>query len=330
MKKINNNENAIELIIDEFEGNLSEKGRIELQKWISSQPENENTYREFNNIKNNLDILAAYKDLDPDTSWKVIEQKLGQVLSDTDMPKHKIRHKIWWLSAAAILICLISVTLYQLFNSNSITVNTLANQQRKYTLPDGSSITMNENTTIKYNENSFSKNRELNLLQGEAFFDVVHDPGKVFHINMGDLRVTDIGTSFIVKRSDSEIAVIVNSGRVAFEQLSYGNHVILDPGKKGIFLTGAKTVMDAPNLDLNYKSWVDKKLSFRNTTLSEVARELSKTYGSKVILKENTLKTRMLSATLNYQTIDSALVVISASLQLKVHKVADQYILDYK
>jgi len=329
MKKINNNEEAIELIIEEYDGELTADGKAELQKWINSHPENERTYREFLEVKNNLDILASYKELDADTSWEVLEQKL-EPASDSKILSVRGQHKIWWLSAAAILICIISIVLYQAINSNILTLNTLANHQRQFRFPDGSSVTLNENTSIKYSEKGFGRTTELNLLHGEAFFEVVHDPGRVFQINMGDLRVTDIGTSFIVKRSASEISVMVNSGKVAFEHLSTGEHVILVAGEKGVFLTGTNRIIGTPNLDINYKSWVDKKLSFRNTPLSEVANELGKTYGTKVILNVDQLKKRTLSATLNYQTVDSALVVISASLQLKVHKADGQYILDYK
>jgi transmembrane sensor len=327
MKKINDNESAIELIIDEFESNLSEEGKIELQRWVHSNPENEKLYKEFQNLNNDLDVLSVYKHLDPVSSWDVLEKKIGHLSVMETHPAVRMyrRPRIWWMSAAAILICSVGIIAYQMISAPDMTLRTLANQHIQYRLPDGSSITMNGNTVIKYNESKFQKSRELTLLKGEAFFDVVHDPGKIFQIAVGDLRVTDIGTSFVIKKSESEITVMVSSGKVAFQDLSSNNKVILGAGEKGVFMTGTKAITTASNDDVNYKSWIDKKLIFKNALLPVVVKELEETYGSKIILKDNVLKKRMLTATLNYQTIDSALVVIAASLQLKVEKQADHY-----
>ena len=326
MKK--NNDNAIELVIDEFEMNLSEEERIELQKWVHENPENQKLYRELHSLRKGLDILAEYKKLDQDRSWDTLEQKLGYLSDNRINPVIQMRKKqrMWWLSAAAILICTIGITAFLWINATT-TLSTLSNQQVQYRLPDGSFITMNGNTVIKFSQNKFDKNRELVLLKGEAFFDVVHDPDKIFQIVMGNLCITDIGTSFIIKRSNSESTVIVQSGKVAFEDLSSGKRFILGPGKKGVFVAGTRNIFAAPNTDINYKSWVDKKLSFNNAPLSEVVKELEETYGSKVILKDDVLKKRMLSATFHYQTIDSALVVIAAGLQLKIDKQTDHYLL---
>lgn len=325
--KNNDNESAIELIIDEFESNLSEEGKIELQRWVQADPENQKLYKEFYNLHNTLDILAVYKGLDPDSSWENLEKKLDGISPAVQAPVVSITRnlRVWWLSAAAVLFCTIGIVAYQLAGVPDTTLLTLANQHQQFSLPDGSSVAMKGNTVIKYNENQFKRSRGLTLLQGEAFFDVVHNAARTFHIELGNLRVTDIGTSFVIKRSESETVVMVSSGKVAFEDLSNNTQVILSAGEKGVFTKNGKTISTASISDVNYKSWVDKKLSFRNSPLSEVLKDLEETYGSKVTLRDETLKKRVLTATLNYQTIDSALIVIATSLQLKVEKQADHY-----
>lgn len=322
-----NNDNPIELIIDEFESNLSEEGKMQLQKWVDSNPENQKLYDEFHSVKNSLSLLDLYKNLDQDSSWNKLEQKINfsEEQDPGSVSNINRNYKLWWMSAAAILICSISVIAYQLFNTREMTISTVAMQQKQHKLPDGSVITMNGNTVIKYNESGFDKNRELTLIKGEAFFDVVHDPGKVFQIGMGDLRVTDIGTSFIIKRSDIETIVIVSSGKVAFEDISSNKRFILGPGEKGVFVAKTKNITAAANPDTNFKAWVDKKFSFKNSPMREVVKELEEAYGSRVILKDDILKKRTLTATLNYQTIDSALLVIAASLQLEIEKQPDHY-----
>ncbi len=313
-------------MIDEFDGNLSAEDKAELQQWIDSGEENKATYLEFHRIKNTLDILTVYKELDENTSWDALESKINANAGVVSIRKNS--HLTRWFSIAASLIAAIGVAFYFYINANVVTLSTVANEHKTVTLPDGSSIAMNENTVVKYNSADFAKNRELKLIQGEAFFEVVHNPENIFRINLGNLRVTDIGTSFSVKRSDAEVSVVVSTGRVAFEHLSYGNRVILDPGNKGIFLTGSKSIINTANADVNYKAWMDKKLNFNNTPLPEVAKVLEKTYGSQVVLRRNALNGRTYSASMNVQTIDSALVIISKTMDLKVRKSGSKYIVD--
>jgi transmembrane sensor len=330
MKKITSNEKAIELMIDEFDGNLSGEGMTELQQWIESGEENKTTYHEFHRIKNSMDILAVYKELDENTSWDALDEKLNAEAKakTVKLTSHKNRVAMWWLSAAAMIVAVIGSTLYFSMTAGVVTLTTLANQHQTVNLPDGSSVVLNENTTLEYNKNEFAKNRELSLVKGEAFFEVVHNPENIFRINLGNLRITDIGTSFTVKRSDEEISVVVNEGRVAFEHLSYGNRVILSEGSKGIYLAGSKSIINTTNTDVNFKAWMDKKLNFNNTPLLEAAKVLEKTYGSKVVLKTSNLNNRPVNASTNYQTVDSALNVIATSLQLHVRKAGSRYIVE--
>jgi transmembrane sensor len=81
-------------------------------------------------------------------------------------------------------------------------------ETRDITLEDGSRIVLNTDTriTVTYDENS----REIDLLSGEASFDVTQSKGRPFYVNAGRRRFEGSGTRFnmrIVTREDVELTV---------------------------------------------------------------------------------------------------------------------------
>lgn len=144
---------------------------------------------------------------------------------------------------------------------------------------------------------------------------------------MGDVEAIDIGTSFNIVKTDSVIHIIVENGKVALTQASLKKEVLLTPGKLGVYNIKTKALAAADNLNPNYKSWVNKEFIFNEVALSDVAKELSKVYKQSIVIDGNDLKNRKLTAKLHYQTLDSAIAVISASLQCKAIKSKDTYVI---
>jgi transmembrane sensor len=65
-------------------------------------------------------------------------------------------------------------------------------------LPDNSIVHLNFNSTIKI---SFSHSvRQVELLEGEAFFKVAKNPKKPFIVKIGNNTASALGTAFIVRR----------------------------------------------------------------------------------------------------------------------------------
>ena len=84
---------------------------------------------------------------------------------------------------------------------------------RRAPLSDGSAVTLNTDTVIKA---AFSgKIRRIDLIQGEALFDVAKDPARPFVVVAGKVRVRAVGTSFTVRtRDDGQVEVLVREGVV--------------------------------------------------------------------------------------------------------------------
>jgi transmembrane sensor len=156
-------------------------------------------------------------------------------------------------------------------------------ERRDVVLSDGTRVALNADTRLSVLVQR--GRRELTLASGEAAFQVVHDPSRPFMVQVGDRVLEDVGTDFDVEWRDGLVSVSVREGRVAVlrphgEQslsLGAGGHLEHREG-------GADSVTAAADADDAF-AWRSGRLIYRNRTLSEVARDLSR-YGAEDIRAE--------------------------------------------
>ncbi|WP_432712817.1 FecR family protein [Pedobacter sp.] len=306
------------LIIESIDQTITPENKILLDSWRNADKANERVFQDYVNVQVNLDKINSKYRYDTQSSWESLDKKL-HIRQKTVFP--------WYKLAAAVLIIL-SVGYYFLdSNSKYVVINTKDNSLTALTLPDGTQVNMNKATTIRYNKKNFTTDRRLELLKGEVFIHVINHHAPQFVVDMGNVDAKDIGTSFNVLRNDKEVSIIVADGSVALRHLESKQQVLLKKGQVGLYSVHTEKLRSANNSNVNYKAWVDKKFIFNEVPFEEVAVQLEKVYQTTISINGNKLKNRKLTAKLHYQNIDSAMAVISASLQCKVTKDKDTYVL---
>lgn len=197
-----------------------------------------------------------------------------------------------WYAAAVILLLLGGYWLY--WNSGLIDhspvyaqVQTAEEEERTFTLPDGSTVVLNENTTLRYPENFEA--REVRLT-GEAFFEVVKQEGATFTIFSEGAQTTVLGTSFNVRAypDEPEVTVSVATGKVEVASVDReGEKVLLMPGTSGQYDKMLEKVREAPVS--NAMAWKENRLQFDNQPLGQVASAIERYFGKKVVLANDQL-----------------------------------------
>src|SRR5690606_37299033 len=86
---------------------------------------------------------------------------------------------------------------------NWLTYSTKPGVKSSITLGDGTKVTLNAGTSIRYIQNFVGDTREV-FLDGEAFFEVAHDTLKPFIVHTQDIKTKALGTSFNVKGNSGE------------------------------------------------------------------------------------------------------------------------------
>ncbi|MET1054657.1 MAG: FecR domain-containing protein [Pedobacter sp.] len=328
MEEFETNEEFIySLIIDELDELISPEKRYLLQNWRRMSPENEVTYQEFVRIQQNIDLLYQKQAYTAEESWEELDKKLEGV-QNHKLTVRRNRNLGTWLSVAASVMLILSIGYYFINNARYTVVrNEKGAKVKNVFLPDGTELALNGGAAIRYISSDFNTNRKLELVNGEVFVKVKHDRQYPFVIDLGEVHARDIGTSFNIVKEQQEISVTVEEGIVALEQPSTSQSVLLTMGVTGRYSASTKKLIAEQNQDINYKAWADKKFVFTETPLKEVTRQLSKAYHTPITVNGNELKKKKLTANLYYQTPDSALNVIAATLQCKLTSTKGGYIL---
>ena len=113
-------------------------------------------------------------------------------------------------------------------------------------------------------------------LDGSAFLDVPHRPGRSLGISVGEFRVSDVGTRFAVENEPAALSVEVAEGSVALSSDSLQRPLTLSAGESLVADRSHGTVRLAAVDPQQVGSWRTGKLQFNNAPLVLVAQEISR------------------------------------------------------
>lgn len=193
-------------------------------------------------------------------------------------------------------------------------------QIREITLPDGTEVTLNVASSLKYNARYGKESREV-WLDGEAFFDVESNEECPFSIHSGMLDVNVTGTSFnVCAYNDNPMTTVtVKSGKVG---VVYGDDDIrmnLRADEEIVINTDDSSVSRNAVNAMDALKWMRGSLIFRQNTLPEVIRILHRHYSCDIELRDSTSSVRI-SGTHDNKSIESVLesICFSAGLHYRV------------
>ncbi|HJP98011.1 MAG TPA: FecR domain-containing protein [Rhodanobacteraceae bacterium] len=136
------------------------------------------------------------------------------------------------------------------------------------------------------------RERDLDLVRGEAFFEVAKDPGRPFVVHAGAYQVIAVGTRFDVRRDDRGMRVVVTRGVV---RLQSTDDPVLSPtelpaGSIARVTDGHVTVQHVPlGQVVQYLSWRDGYVVFHGTPLADAVREFNRYNARKIVIVDPSL-----------------------------------------
>lgn len=186
-------------------------------------------------------------------------------------------------------------------------------QVKELTLPDGSIIKLNANSSLSYDDSFGEANRNVTLVGG-ANFDVQRNESIPFVIKTANSEVEVLGTSFEVNAYENEsVEVSVSSGKVGFKStVAKGAPAVLEAGEKAILSADGTQMQQGKLKNNNFAAWWTGELEFENVKLNEIAKDLEKTYRVEIEVADSITDCQ---ATLYVkdQTIDGALNILQAT-----------------
>jgi transmembrane sensor len=163
----------------------------------------------------------------------------------------------------------------------------------------------------------FGGERRDVYLEGEAYFDVVHDTLRPFTVYAGNASAHDLGTGFSVRSYAEEgaVQVIVREGVVALSGV--GRLAAGDVGR----LTNEGRASVRRNVDVDAMlGWLDGRLSYKDTPVGQVLHDLRRWYRVDAQLADTALGTLPFTGTLAGLRPAAAIDLVAATLGLRVRR----------
>ena len=211
--------------------------------------------------------------------------------------QNKFSPKQWIALAAAILSVAVCISLITYTPKTSIkneTFTTVLNTQKENTLihlPDGSTAVLNTGSKLNFSSSFNQAAKREVYLEGEAFFDISHNPSKPFIVHTGSLETTVLGTAFNVKALpvDSQITVIVTRGKV---KVSSGEKLL------GMITKGQEVVYHKRNNNCTQKtvaedltlSWKKQDVLLDDVTVEDAVKLLEERFNITISFADTAIK----------------------------------------
>lgn len=200
---------------------------------------------------------------------------------------------------------------------------------RSATLPDGSTVRLNTGAAIALRFSAGE--RAVDLVRGEAHFDVAKNPARPFVVQAGPLAVRAVGTAFNVRRAADRTEVIVTEGRVQLTTAAVGAAPLLGAGQRAV-LPAVSAAAPAPALVVaqlaateiaQALAWQEPLLRLGGATLAELAAEFERHTGRRIVLADPALAGLRIGGRFRADDIDGFANVLANTFEIEMERTAD-------
>lgn len=242
-----------------------------------------------------------------------------------------------WLKRAAVLIMVPFVLIggfrfikrmdhrFSFRLENGIGVEKKANpidEKSLIFLDDGTKVWLNVASRISYTNDFNDDDTRDVYLDGEAFFDVVHNPERPFIVHTASLRIKVLGTSFNVKSYADEktVETTLVRGKIHIEQSDMlGNRVgeiELKPNQRAIFDKQSKVMNIKEVVAESSGSWKRDRMVFDEETIDNVFTQMERWYHVKIHVQNKGSLDCKLTAIIEDEGLEEVLKLMEESYDM--------------
>ena len=189
-------------------------------------------------------------------------------------------------------------------SNDKIVYNTLKvpyGKRFKLKLSDGTTVSLNAGSSLRYPE-QFGLNGNRNVyLTGEAFFEVAKDKLHPFIVNANQVDIKVLGTKFNVSAYPENPTVngtLIEGSIQMSETANPSNVILLEPNQMATWQNNAKKIT-IKNVDPSfYSAWTKGELAFKDTPFSTIAKIIQRTYDVEIINENSDLARQNFTGTI--------------------------------
>jgi transmembrane sensor len=301
----------------------SAEERLRVERWMAEAPSN----------RRRVELLADATVTAPATPrtevWELIERQLDAPGKSFSLASQPARSSLTKVAVVLLVLGVGALAGRAVFSPRPEpstpapamrVVRTPPGQRASFRLPDGTSVMLGVASTLRHPVGFGGARREVEL-EGEAYFEVVHDESRAFAVRAGDIVAVDLGTQFIVRayRDDHHARVVVREGKVALRAASAQDdsaQQVLLPGQLGRLERNGTPVAERVDTSV-YFAWTEGRLVFDDVPLRDALPQLSRWYDLEFRLADSSLGRVPLTATFRNQPTEDVLDLLAASLGMR-------------
>lgn len=286
--------------------NVSREEKAAFADWLQQSPSHQNAFDEICLLWGDTQLKQALGE----TGEKPLNNSRNAALRGFQLPL---------LMVACLALALV-------FRAELLIVvqadySTGIGKQQTVRLEDGSRVMLNTNSAITVTMKD--KQRTIELLQGEAFFDVDPDADRPFIVQGEHSTTRVLGTRFFVYRKNNSDEVNVLSGKVQVtnnnrpkESVLLHDHDSVSVNRDGLNKTHIANTKLA-------NSWVDGYLVFQDVALVDVIEQVQRYRNGVVIFKDDSLRQFRINGRINLRDPQHILSTLEKTLSVKVTHLTD-------
>ncbi len=292
----------------------TEEERRDFSAWLLKKTAHAQAYQEVQNFWQNLNTVEP-----------LINQELVAARNYLQRPASQSRlfsPRLGWAFAVMVIL---GISPYLYLNATTQTYQTAKGERQTVQLADGSQIILNTDTQLNVHYGFTS--REVNFIQGEALFSVIHDEKKPFTVTAAKGVIEDVGTRFNVYQHDSQVAVTVLEGEVQITTAENPTPRHITAGLQTSYnAQGQISPLEKTDVN-NVTAWQTGKLIFKKQPLHEVLAQLARYHDVELQLSENTIQNLSVSGTFPADNLNLALNTIASALPIKFTQTGERTVL---
>lgn len=248
------------------------------------------------------EMYEVWMDEEPDLDIEFTKERSDRLKqridAQIDVLAEKVNRPSYWLlmnriaRVAAILLLpvfvVLTIYLYQengRMASEEMIVSTGKGERANITLPDGTAVALNSESSLTYTPKVFNKDERQIRFEGEGYFQVAKNRDCPFLIDAEGLSVEVLGTTFnlAVRRLEKTAELILEEGSVRFCSLKTGKDALLEPKEKLILdqETGQFVIESGRDIETE-TAWKRGELVFENVAFEDLISSVERNYGVQI------------------------------------------------
>jgi len=295
--------------------NVSAKELADFNRWLAVNPQHAQAWQEVQ------DLFMALE-----TPAKTLRQRVDQApVVRITAPRH--RRFIPVRAVAALLFCtVLTFFLHPVILQNlQSDYHTVTGEQRQIDLADGSRLLLNTDSAVTVDvEGSV---RRVQLLRGEAYFEVAHPPQRPFWAVADETRARVTGTEFSVSRNEDSVTITVAEGRVETSTQTHPDQITpLTPGESARYQ--GQQLVSVQTTDVQRTlAWRQGQMVFVQATLAEVVEQINRYRPGRLIITDQQLKNRPITAVFSVHRLDDAVKALEQTFGIRSRRLTDYLVL---